>query len=421
MAELLPPPPVEALSRRLAAEPAIRIQLRPPTEYREPRLGAMRPEHQLLVSCARTRIDGRRTERIRSLLQGEISWPYLIEAAEAHRITPLLYRALRASSPEAVPEPVLERLQSLSYANAIRSAVQAAELIKLLGQLRGAGIPAIPIKGPVLAAMAYGDLSLRQSRDLDIVVHPTDVVKATHLLTSRGYQPLATLSTWQTAARLRYQHACGFVAAKGGAVELHWSVTPIAFSFPLDLEPYWQRTQPVPMCGTTVESFSPEDTLLMLCVHAARHTWRALGWISDIAELIDATAEMDWERTLERSNAHRGELYVGLQLAGDLLGARVPDEVRKRVADDPAACSLAARFQQLLFSRGPDHRLSTFERFRLTMQARGSLLHKAQYALRFVDFVVAPNTNDFAALQLPRRLSFLYYLVRPMRLVRLIR
>jgi hypothetical protein len=46
----------------------------------------------------------------------------------------------------------------------------------------------VPYKGPVLAAAVYGHLSLRQIRDLDILVHPSEVRPAGELLISQGYR-----------------------------------------------------------------------------------------------------------------------------------------------------------------------------------------------------------------------------------------
>jgi hypothetical protein len=46
--------------------------------------------------------------------------------------------------------------------NARRNIYLAAQLALLLEALRAENIPAIPYKGPVLAALAYGDLTLRE-------------------------------------------------------------------------------------------------------------------------------------------------------------------------------------------------------------------------------------------------------------------
>ena len=49
-------------------------------------------------------------------------------------------------------------------------------------------IPLLFLKGPVIAADIYGDISLRTSKDLDILISITHVEKAEKLLLSLGYE-----------------------------------------------------------------------------------------------------------------------------------------------------------------------------------------------------------------------------------------
>ncbi len=53
-----------------------------------------RRETELLVCCARTRLDPETTERIHSLTKNGIDWEYLVGAAARHRVMPLLCRSL---------------------------------------------------------------------------------------------------------------------------------------------------------------------------------------------------------------------------------------------------------------------------------------------------------------------------------------
>ena len=51
-------------------------------------------EEQLLLCCARTRVDESIEQRIKQLIQQKIDWDELIELAVEHQIIPLLYRNL---------------------------------------------------------------------------------------------------------------------------------------------------------------------------------------------------------------------------------------------------------------------------------------------------------------------------------------
>ena len=46
-------------------------------------------ELQLLLACARVVLDDTTADRIRTLMQGNIDWTYIVEQAEQHRVLPL--------------------------------------------------------------------------------------------------------------------------------------------------------------------------------------------------------------------------------------------------------------------------------------------------------------------------------------------
>ena len=94
---------------------------------------------------------------------------------------------------------------------------------------------AAPYKGPALAVQLYGNVALRQFSDLDILVHPRDVLLARDLLLAEGYSPLPPLTEGQQAVLLRTQ--CNFPftrESKRMIVELHWTVSAPNFARPFE-------------------------------------------------------------------------------------------------------------------------------------------------------------------------------------------
>src|SRR4051794_15471928 len=129
---------------------------------------------------------------------GELpDWDDLIPTAVAHGMIPMLWRQLRKADEEAVPAPVLKRLELLATANALRARQLARQLVDVIDLLEYAGVRAIPVKGPLLAASVYGDLSARQSGDLDVLVHPDSFGAAGAALTAAGWQPGNDFLDWE--------------------------------------------------------------------------------------------------------------------------------------------------------------------------------------------------------------------------------
>ena len=69
---------------------------------------AWRPEDagsevELLLGCARARVDAERAVRLRTLIEEELNWDYLLRLADRHGLQPLLYWHLNACCSESVP------------------------------------------------------------------------------------------------------------------------------------------------------------------------------------------------------------------------------------------------------------------------------------------------------------------------------
>ena len=80
----------------------------------------------------------------------------------------------------------LDQLRDDFNDNSRRNLFLTRELLNLLTLFETHQIPAIPFKGPVLAASVYGNLALRQFSDLDLIIHKQHVAKARELLVSAG-------------------------------------------------------------------------------------------------------------------------------------------------------------------------------------------------------------------------------------------
>jgi hypothetical protein len=263
------------------------------------------------------------------------------------------------------------------HTNAQRNLFLAATLLKLLRLLEAHGTPAVPFKGPVLAVVAYGNLALRQFGDLDILVRPQDARHAQQLLLTRGYR------RWDgrpTTPLPRLRKVYELISADGQVlVELHWALTSSTFFFPLKPACLWERLETVTLLDTPVRTLVPEDVLLMLCVHGAKHHWGRLGWICDVAALLHTYGEMDWQRMVERAEqlGSRRMLLLGVFLAHVLLGAALPEALRPRLQTDPLVLSLAAQVGAELFANahGP---LAAVDRPRLYLRLRERFRDKAR-------------------------------------------
>ncbi len=343
-----------------------------------------RPEIELLLCCARTSIDTAMAERIKTLLQENIDWTYLIEIASQHATKPLLYQSLSTICPEAVPQPIFDRLRNDYRANALRNMSLTKELLKLLNLFETHQIPAITYKGAALTAAMYGNLSLRQFGDLDILVQQQDFSRAKELLISQGYHP-----------ELKFEWEESLINNKTKVnVDLHKRIAPQYFPLLLDFDGLWQRLEPVSLVGTTVTTLCTEDLLIILAMQIAKDSWeqeQKLSQICDIAELIRSHQELDWGRIIKKAKTLGSErmLLVSLLLAKDLLDAKLSAEIKQRLQGDLLIKLLAAKLHKWLF------------------YSYGSMSEKMQKLFLF-PFGVRERLND--KINYGRRLTYLSYL-----------
>jgi hypothetical protein len=374
-----------------------------------------RPEHRLLLLCARTRVGAEVAESIKELAAGDLDWDYLYRLARRHAVLPLLYWQLNATAPREVPPAQLRRFRDNFREHAARNLYLTGELERVVSLFEAEGVPVIPYKGPALAAFAYRNLALRRYADLDILVRKEDLPRAKELLVARGFGPQLRLTPAQERVLLRSQHNLPF-AREGGrlVVELHWEFTARRYASPQD-DSVWSRLVGVKLGGREVKSLGAEDLLLSLCVHGTKHLWERLAWICDVAELLNSQPRLEWSTVCERARAAGTErmLLLGLHLARRLLDARLPEEIERRADAEPSVGRLTERVAARLFD-GPEHRpAGLLANISFNLLARRGLADR----VRYFSFIFTPTDGDLAVLALPRNLSFCYYLLRPFRLL----
>jgi hypothetical protein len=369
----------------------------------------LQPEEQILLCCARTWVDAAHARRITTLLQGDIDWDYVLQLAFRHNVAPLLFRSLEAVAPSAVPRAIRAQLKEQIQVYIQGNLFLTRELLNLLTLFERHSIPAIPYKGPVLAVSVYGDLGLRPSNDLDILVQERHLLQAMQVLVSHGYQMIRPSSIAQLekdlqsirineliqkslwAYQLIFSHP-----ERQGIVELHWRITP-KYVFPNNPARLWENLKPVMLGGSMVLTFSPENLLWFLCVHGTKHQWIRLSWLCDIAELIRAYPDLNWEQVLVQATKLGIErrLYLGLLLVSCLLETPLPRAIEKRIHSTPHIKILSQQVMEKVFD-GARHtsRIPYFERFIFQLKAMDHITDRGRFLLRFaVEWTAWPKLN----------------------------
>jgi len=362
----------------------------------------------VLLACARPSLDANAATRIATATGAAIDWPRLLELAKAHGLSPLLYHHAKTGG-VSVPSGHLSVLKAQVDANARRALRFTAALHEVIDVCAAAGIPLTPLKGPVLAQQLYGSASLRQTRDLDLLVRQADVSRLVRLLQERGYQLNDRDSPELDAFTVQDLHHVSVVNPQQGVrIEIHYWLLRPRGRRPHGFDDIAAQLRPIQFSGREVRVLDGEALLVYLCEHGAEHTWSRLEWLAGVHQLrrrADTVHAADSAFARELGTAKR--VRAAMDLADTLLDG---------AGERPAPRSFAAnRFVIRRLRRDGGRAVGTSaERFYYGLLTDAS---PAAVLRRCGTMLLAPSIGDRSALPLPRWLLPLHWVLRPFRLV----
>jgi hypothetical protein len=379
-----------------------------------PRAEEIRPEMQLLLCCARTRLGASHIERIRVLVRPDLNWAAFMALADQHALIPLVHLHLSKFSTR-VPSLWLERMEKAARSNAIRALFLGNELARILDVFQSRKITAIPYKGPVLAAQAYLDTALRQFDDLDIIVPQSDLAAAHEAMLALEYR---ARFPWKRGAETAISRIPGEYTYRGSGqslVELHTEFTMRHFPVRLNIAHFANRLAQVSVDGRNVATFRAEDALPVLCVHGAKDFWERLSWLVDLGALLETSVRLDWDAVFETADSlgARRMLLLGLSIAQELTEVSLPNPIREKIEADGEVAALATLVQRKMVVEKQTWSAASRLRFRFALvENRGEA---ARYVWRLA---TAPAEDDWSGEDTSAFASRLQAMLRPFRLVR---
>lgn len=245
----------------------------------------------------------------------EEAYRKLLGQIKTHAVGATVYDRLKQSGrlPE-MPFFFREELGRIHAACFVQNLLLKHETEKLLHRFEAAGMPAIPLKGTVLAERYYGHFAARGTSDIDILVPEDRYEEAVRAVREAGFdRPEASSPV--------HYHAewCKDVPGLGEpvTVELHWGFVQQGVSA-MDVAPLWREAEPLPGFRH-VRVLPPEATFYTLCLHGASHLMESGKYVLDLLHMLRehggsirldrVLARARRDRTLNRVRASLAVLY----------------------------------------------------------------------------------------------------------------
>src|SRR5690625_165427 len=257
-----------------------------------------------------------------------IDWDVFIDLAMHHRIYPVLYvRLKRLSIDVDIPPFVMEALHRQYKRNTFQMLHFSAEMESLSQLLMKHQIPLLFLKGPILGDDLYGDISLRTSGDLDVLIPMDKLIYTEEILSQAGYKKVDYIKTVLNDWKWRHHHVAYVHPIKKIRLEVHWRLNPGPAKEP-SLYDLWERKSQSTLTDSAIYMLGNEDLFMFLATHGARHGWSRLRWLLDIHQLMNK--ELNWQMINKQFKTYHYSHISGqtLILAANLLGTKIPDELK---------------------------------------------------------------------------------------------
>lgn len=208
--------------------------------------------------------------------EGRIDFQVLAEVLSDQRLLALIGSRLLADAAVDVPDSFRDLIAADVAQNQARGLALEALSAELAARLDEAGVPVLVLKGPLMARRLHGDVGLRASNDVDLLVHAEDLPRAAAAL-----EPLGYVKANETVVRSHglpdIHDTIKSTEADLPRIELHWRVHWYEEEFSREL---LARSRPD---AGGLRQPTPADELALLLLVYARDGLYGLRAPADIA------------------------------------------------------------------------------------------------------------------------------------------
>ncbi|WP_226038126.1 nucleotidyltransferase domain-containing protein [Aquibacillus saliphilus] len=341
----------------------------------------------------------------------DIDWKLFINLVNHHRLYPSLYRKLKLVENGLIPEYVIESIEQSYKQNTFQMLLLSAEMEQVSKLFNEEKIRSLFLKGPMLAHELYGDVSLRTSSDLDILIPLNKLENAERLLENLGYEKDDYIQTVLNDWKWRHHHVTYIHPQKRMKLEIHWRLNPGPSKEP-NFEQLWERKNRSSLTSYPVYLLGKEDLFLLLVSHGARHGWSRLRWLLDIKELVKQDLDWDKVRQLVKTYHFQQEGGQSLILSSQLLDSKISNKMTPLISKKkPGEVAQKATFyfrQRVSLHNNPvPKEIAVYhKRYLFSLM---SFQQKIVFILTFLH----PYPEDAQTLSLPKKFHFLYFPLRP--------
>lgn len=351
-----------------------------------------------------------------------VDWTILFDRARGHRVRTILYEFLNAENvSHQVPGTIWQGFQQECLSCTLLNMELQRNYEGITRLFTEHKIQYLPLKGMALIEATDMPINRREFGDIDLLIREEQRQMARTHLYNTAYRNFAGLTEKEETAYTGHNTQMSYGLELDGEaspiLDLHWALGHPNAGFEISFD------ELLPFCEKVSDGkflLNGTGLAITLCAHhGGKDAWRHLRYLQDLGRLIlnEGTDHVDWMAAyqfLKRKDLHYA-LLPALLSASHFLDIEVPKAMDALM--DQKAKKLGLIINEQLTHGRPGYRIFGRHKFNFLVQIHSHTTNLDILKARIIHFF-RPNYHDERWLPLPGYLSFLYIILRPVRLVK---
>lgn len=380
-------------------------------------------EIALVVLCCRVHF-GTENQTILEQFIGfhTIDWNHFKLLADYHRIEPIVFKPL--GEIKNIPDVIATDIKQKQFFLIHQSFQRAIETERLIGILNANNIRCIPYKGIVFSKQFYGDITSRESSDIDFIITPSDFDKVLRLMQQDGYSfEQEDEYAYFGKAIFSRQKELNFNKYKDGKrefhVEFHWRISDNVVQLEKEAHTIlYETTYSTQLVKNEVQVLNKSAHYLAVFIHHSNNdTFGILRNITDLCLLknnIDDDSNIQYiTDALSRFRLIKAAALC-YHLSWQLLGVQVP--FGNNLTGINISEKTIQHFSDYLLKKELIGQYQTPKFYNKSVSIlMDNSWRKMLYLIACISLRFQPSAKDLRIFKFPRTLHFLYFIVKPIR------
>ena len=386
----------------------------------------------LIVLCCRIHFKSSNLDDLKAFISvNNIDWPEFYINCRKQKVRPIVYRILlKIELPEAIKKSLSNELNRLT----LQSFEQAKETERIIFLCREKGINLIPYKGTAFSKQFFGNIGMRESSDIDLIITPEDLPKAIETLEKDGYSPYQKEYYQWVGHENFIQFHKDFSFDKHirtkriHHVELHFNIIGKTTYLPDYRNTFaTQQTTTYQLFQKEVDCLLPVEHFRAVALHhMLMDTMGYLKTVVDLAQMFQSIQDIQSNQELNskeiavlKKMEEKYNLSLVKNLIKSLLGVDLPIYSSQKSINSLRKRILSGSYRKVRENKSPffDTISFTYTQLKYSTCFYVKRIDKFKHLSKSFINIMHPQPEDCTSIILPKYLFFMYYIIRPFRLV----